>query len=381
MAARSTGQHGFALEELLRAYFLRSGFFVIRGVPFQLDGEVLTDIDLWIYEHPTGTSRRKQIVDAKSKNKPKAIERLLWTKGLAEALDMDGAYIATTDSRKSLRSIARRLGISLLDGADLQRIRESQKVLIPERLSDEELNIAIKRVDYSHRNRQYYFNFADVKSSVVGLFGEVSVVRGLDALSFFANTALRSHAQSEAAILAARLAYFSAAVAAISLDFVSIQAPFRTIEERRTMFVNAIRYGSTDKESSLEKLRLATGLIRKYVSNGTGIAMSVEQCLQRDLEAIPAEIVADQAVRMSKEGGLFSSARELEKACFLRECPSFDMLDTPSKSLLGSFFDFCGIDRVRFAMLCKPEDISATPGASDHDVQTQSGKPGPLFER
>ena len=122
-SARAKGAKGWDLEELLRAYFLRAGFYAVRGVPLRISGEDLTDVDIWLYERPTGSSRRRQIVDAKSKNRPKAIERFLWTKGLKELLGVDGAYVATTNSRSMLRPISRKLGISLLDGADLNRNR------------------------------------------------------------------------------------------------------------------------------------------------------------------------------------------------------------------------------------------------------------------
>ena len=73
MTVRAKGSKGYDLEEMLRAYFLRAGFYVARGVPLQHAGDDLTDVDLWLYERPTGSSRRRQIVDAKSKNKPKAV--------------------------------------------------------------------------------------------------------------------------------------------------------------------------------------------------------------------------------------------------------------------------------------------------------------------
>src|SRR5580704_15754549 len=133
MAQGGKGEKGYRLEELLRAYFLKAGFFVVRGVPFQHDGDDLTDIDLWLYEQPTGSSRRRQIVDAKSKTKPKAVERLLWTRGLMQLLDVDGAYVATTDSRPMLRTISRKLGVAVLDGADIRRISESDKSLLEDR--------------------------------------------------------------------------------------------------------------------------------------------------------------------------------------------------------------------------------------------------------
>ena len=124
-----------ALEELLRAYFLRSGFFVIRGVPFAYDGEDLTDLDLVLYERPTGATRRIQVVDIKYKQKPKAVERMFWTRGLVKAVDIDGGYVATTDSRPVLRKIADKLDLGIIDGADIKRIRESPNVFFPGRIS------------------------------------------------------------------------------------------------------------------------------------------------------------------------------------------------------------------------------------------------------
>ena len=40
---------GSALEEILKDYFLRAGYFVVRGVPYRVEGTDLTDIDLWLY--------------------------------------------------------------------------------------------------------------------------------------------------------------------------------------------------------------------------------------------------------------------------------------------------------------------------------------------
>ncbi len=54
-----SGQKGYTLEEILRAYFLKAGFFVVRGVPYNIDQEGITDIDLWLYEKSTSTARRR----------------------------------------------------------------------------------------------------------------------------------------------------------------------------------------------------------------------------------------------------------------------------------------------------------------------------------
>lgn len=376
MKGKTSGAKGLRLEEILRAYFLQAGFFVVRSAPFRIDGKDVTDIDLWLYERPTGTARRRQIVDAKSKSKPKAVERLLWTKGLAEVLDMDGAYVATTDSRVSLRRMAKKLGVSILDGSDLQRIRASEKVHMPERFTDEELNEIVRSVDRNRKNKEFQNHLFEVKSSVVESFGVNGTVRALDSVSYFADATVGAYPGSETAIAGGRLTYYSASLVGVNLDYVGVEAAFRSADERREMLVNAIRYGSVDKVEGLEKLRLATGIIRQYAENGPAVAKAVEQRFTHELNDIPAEIIADHVVRMGKSESLFSVARDLERSCYLRECPTFDQLDTASKAFLGTLLDFCSVDRAKFAEAWKR---SYSKGKKSSEPPT--AEVGPLFKR
>ncbi len=88
-------EKGYLLEETLREYFRQAGYFAVRGVPFQLAGDDVTDIDLWLYERPTASGRRRTIVDIKNKVRPKAVERIVWTTGLRAALGVEAALVAT----------------------------------------------------------------------------------------------------------------------------------------------------------------------------------------------------------------------------------------------------------------------------------------------
>lgn len=47
---------GYQMEELLRRYFIRSGYFTVRGVPFVYEGFEVTDIDIWLYDRPSSVS-------------------------------------------------------------------------------------------------------------------------------------------------------------------------------------------------------------------------------------------------------------------------------------------------------------------------------------
>jgi hypothetical protein len=340
---------GAALEEVLRAYFLRAGFFVIRGVPFRFADEDLTDVDLWLYERPTGTSRRVQICDIKYKQRPNAVERIFWTSGLADALEADGAYVATTDKRKSLRSVAEKLDLQLIDGTDIQRIQSSQTVLYTDRIGDEQLIQQLQSVDKEFRNKKLQEARIDILSALSEGFGAPSAVRALEGFSRLAAAAVSYHPDSKAARAAGRLAYLAAAITCESLDYVSVGAAFRTLDERRELILNAVRLGALSNEDGQQTLKLALALVEKYAPGGKGTAIAVETSLKNDLERIPAEIVADQAVRLLKADQLFFAGRELEMASYHAALPPFDALSVQTKSMLGALLDYAGVDRERLA--------------------------------
>lgn len=351
---------GAVLEEVLRAYFLRAGFFVVRGVPFRFADEDLTDVDLWLYERPTGTSRRVQICDIKYKQRPKAVERIFWTYGLAEALSVDGAYVATTDKRKSLRTVAERLDLQLIDGTDIQRIQNSQAVLFADRVGDEELINQLQVVDKEFRNKNLQEARIDILSAIADGFGAPSAVRSLEGFVRLSSATVSCHPDSIAARAHGRLAYLAASIVCESLDYVSVSAAFRTIDERRELILNAVRLGALSSDSGQQMLKMALALVEKYAPGGKGAATIVESGLKNDLEKIPAEIVADQAVRLLKADQLFLAGRELEMASYSISPPTFDNLGTSTKSMLGALLDFAGVERQRFAQAWYSGALSQT---------------------
>lgn len=338
MARNPQKNKGQQLEEVLRAYFLRAGFFVVRNVPFVFDGEDVTALDLWLYERPTGTTRRVQIVDIKGRTKPKAMERLFWTSGLVRVLGVDGAYVATTDKRPSIRDLAKKLELIVIDGTDIQRIKSSDAVEYPERLTDGDLSSILAQVDKSRQNKDFQSARMEILRSLSEGFGRASLARSLASFTRLAKSCVSAHPGSDAALASGRLAYLAAAIACQSIDYISIEAPFRSADERRELLLNAERYGALDRSGGQQQLRLAVDLIRTYAPGAA--ATKVESGMKSDLDAIPAEIIADQAVRMLKNGLLFAAGRDLEAAAYNRSCLTFDQLSSGAKSLLGAFLDF-----------------------------------------
>jgi hypothetical protein len=354
----------------------------LRSIPFQHAGDDLTDIDLWLYERPTGSSRRRQILDAKSKTKPKAVERLLWTKGLVQLLDVDGAYVATTDSRPMLREISRKLGIAVLDGADIRRIKESDKVLYSDRISEEALLARITSIDKQRRNKELQLQYHDIKHSLIDNFGAGTINRALEAFGQLAMGAVHCHPGTVAAEVALRLAYFAAGVVAVSIDYVGCEVSFRTAEERHAALVNAIRYGAIDSAIGLERMRLGKALVEKYLPNGDTAARTLEFEMKKDLAAIPAEIIADFVIKNTKGDDLFQIAKRLEHQAMSKTPRQFDLLSLEEKALMGALLDYAAVDRSRFASCWtaateNQNEASDVPAAVQNDTLDQ----GPLFSR
>lgn len=391
--AKAPGAKGYELEEILRLYFLQSGLFAIRSVPIVVRGEELTDIDLWLYERPSGTMRRRLLVDAKFKAKPKAAERLLWAKGAQQSLGLDGAYVATTDKRPVLRDISRQFEVLLLDGIDLDRIASSARLQSQPRLSEDELLNAIRNVDAGRYTREWIDAVRLAKSSLIDGLGASGVNRALDQLEVFARGAAAAHPGSPQAQLAVRGAYICAAISAINLDFIAASVAFRPADERHRVFVNAVRYGNQEKGDGLTKVRLATALVRQYLKNGKALASQLEHAFEAEADAIPAEIIADTAIKMQKADQLFAAAREFEAACYAVDLQGFDQLSVDAKTLFGAFLDFVGCPRNVFANATgEPSEAKAdglsrevaaaqTEAPADPNVNSTAGADaGPLFD-
>ena len=379
MMTAKNGKKGYELEELLRAYFIRAGVYAVRGVPVRLEGDDLTDVDIWLYERPTGSSRRRQIVDAKSKTKPKAVERLFWTKGLYELLEVDGAYIATTDTRPLLKEMSRRLGLSVLDGADIKRMADSDKVLLPNRISEEEILTKIRDFDKSRRTKDTQNAYGDLKAALIDRFGGGTVNRALEHVAGFADALVSCHPKSSGAEVNLRLLYVAASISAIALDFSLTKVSFKSADERRRTVLNVIRYGEEDESRGLEKVRIATALIERYAANGSAVAQSVSQAIKSDFSKIPAEIIADHILKKLKSDGLFRLARSLELRAFSADLLGFDDLPAEEKSFLGVLLDFSGIDRSSVAEGWVSSVAAKQVGNSIESTVVEDN--GPLFDQ
>lgn len=371
------GSKGLGLEEALRTYFWQAGYFAVRGVPYRLDGEDVTDIDLWLYERPAAATRRRLIVDVKNRKTPRAAERIIWVKGLQAALAVDGAIVASTDKRPSTRRLSKALNVTLLDGDALSKLTQSEQLRKTTQLRLEDLVDAVKRIDQSRRSADWRERMEDARGSLISGMGVHSANTSLAAAAFFAEQALSAYPGSEQSHIGLRLFYFTSALAAISLDYVLADQAFRSAEERRQSIISSIRFGQADGATAHPNVRAAISLARKYVENGSAAAKQIEYGFYEEAERIPAEIIADYVARVATSDALFIVAREIDKASWAIELPSFDELSAEAKSLLGVFLDFNGISREKIASAWPRLGRKRASSPEEAPVSTA----GPLFEK
>ncbi|RUV41897.1 MAG: hypothetical protein EOQ55_26780 [Mesorhizobium sp.] len=348
--AASRGAKGQELEESLKAYFWQAGYFVVRGLPYQLDGEDVTDVDLWLYERPAASTRRRIIVDIKNKKSPKAAERVVWTKGLQAALGVDGAVVATTDSRPAVRRLGKALGLQILDGDAVSKIVQSDKLKVADQLSLDDLNALVRQIDNQRRSSEWRNTLHSARASMITGIGVQSANRNLAASAFFAEQTALAQPSSGQALVGLRLFYLTSALAAISLDFVLADQAFRSPEERKSIIVNAIRFGQSEAVASMPIVSAAISLARKYAENGQATAKQIEYGFYQDADRIPAEFIAEYLAKIARADTLFNVAREVERASISVNVPGYDALSVEARSVLGVFLDFNGISRERIAL-------------------------------
>jgi len=137
MTSKMSGGKGYDAEEALRSYFLSSGYFAVRSVPFNYRNYDVTDIDIWLYMRATHLNRERACVDIKRRKTPQAMERIFWTKGLREALGIERAIVVTSDNRPETRTFGAANDVTVLHGEFQQYLIDNYDT--KERITEEDI--------------------------------------------------------------------------------------------------------------------------------------------------------------------------------------------------------------------------------------------------
>jgi len=335
---------GEEIEELLRNYFLKSGYYVIRGVPFSYEGFDVTDIDLWLYNRASPVSREITIVDAKNKKTPQAIERIFWTNGLKFACGATNAIVATTDNRRAVSHFGKELGVVVLDGAFLSRLKMPDANSI-DRISDEELSNDIKSYSMQKLDGDWKRRLLLAKSLLAKPLTFDSCNQWLIDGKFFAELTITRPNQS---VAATRCLYLICSFLAIGIDYLLREYSFIEQSDRTQIMTDGFTFGSRGKSGMDNLIDVASGLIRQHSNEGDRVSLEVKNNFYRALSDLDTRSLGEYFSRHETARSLFASAKEFESLAMARNLTDKSERSLECRSMLLCLVDFWGLDRTQF---------------------------------
>jgi len=341
----STGltDKGGRTEEALRDYFMKAGYFSVRGVPFRYKGHDVTDVDVWLYLRPSSLTRERILVDAKDKGKPKALERVLWVKGLQAVTRVEGSIVATTDKRPVVRQFGEAHGVLVLDGTFLARLPAALPASSGgERLFEDELFRLL--TEYDRLLGQWRVRLLDAKARLIEAMDFGGCNAWLADAQYFADQTITS-SRREAAC---RLTYLMISYLLIGIDFSIRRLAFEHHDERQRAMEDGFRYGRGGRSDVERSVSIATELLDNYAPEAGGLAGQLRARIDRELRDIPADILSEYFVRPEVSRELFGIARSFEAAAYARTVVRPAHLEQQAQATLGVLLDFLRVERSHF---------------------------------
>jgi hypothetical protein len=336
---------GYHMEEALRNYFLQSGYYVARGVPFRYEGFDVTDIDLWLYSRTSPVSREISIVDIKNKKSPQAFERIFWVRGLKIAIQASSAIVATVDRRKEVKEFGRNLDILVLDGAFLSRL-ERLEDFTPSRLLQEEFTSLVQAYELEKLDGGWLKRLTDCKSLLSSGLSFDSCNEWLYHAQFFLE---QSFAKPQQRDIALRCFYLLCSFIALAADYILREVLFLEQNDRIAVFTDGFTFGSRGSKGMQQVLDITMNLVEQHAERGKAIAGEVRSSVKRSLADMNSSVLAEYLVKNDVARSLFSVAKELEQMAMSREFFHHSTASTETRSLLFCLTDFYGFDRTKFA--------------------------------
>lgn len=338
--AKQTGDKGVMAEEALRGYFLSTGHFVVRGIPFMYVGYDVTDIDLWLYVKSSSTSRERACVDVKRKKTPQAMERVFWTRGLREVIGVERAIVVTTDNRAETRDFGLSHGVTILHGDFLQRVIKAFPPI--DRLTEEEVLSNLNSPCVIDPSVQWRPWFRGLKSLLLNSLNFDGCNQLLLAIKLLVEEYLAAGGKSSGST---RLLYICSAYFLLCLDFTTRSIVHLEAPERKNALMEGFRYGQAGKQRTEEIVEMSLRLLEEAGKADLFSRSQLRSEFDRQVAEYPADVLSEYFAKPESLKRLFDLAREFHKQAYLRELIQPQSCSAELKSIIGLFCDFWSIDR------------------------------------
>ncbi|MBE8714789.1 hypothetical protein [Sphingobacterium hungaricum] len=327
---------GELMEELIRNYFINSGYFVIRGVKFRYENNDITDVDLYLYGRSSSITRQRINVDIKNKKSPQAFERILWANGVRELLNFDSCIVATTDQRPVVHKFGQLHNTIILDGAFLSKLRSNSH---PDRLSEEELTqrFAKNKSYKTFGNKDWRYIYEESKSRLLSELDFSGFNAALSYIAYFVEKIITDPQKREDST---RLLYLITSHLLITIDFILKDVAFLDIAEREKKLSNGFKFGNLGKDGVDKIISIAVQISGNRSANS----------FLKSLEGVPIDILKDFFSKNENTKNLFNWARDFEKMGFNEILINPENIDSPLKGVISLLLDFLSVERKKFFM-------------------------------
>lgn len=331
---------GELAEEKLRLYFLNLGYFVVRSAKAYFKGLDVTDVDLFLYSRPSPISRERTNVDVKMKQKPQALERVFWAKGLQEVLGLEKCIVATTDKRSDVGEFGAKNDVLVLDGNFMSKLDSTQRYSNA-RLNEEEfINLLIK-ASGSNLGENWKKQFEIAKSNLIDKLD----FDGLNCLLNRIKYLMEECCSRNSSETCYRTLYLYVAFFLITLDYSIKDFSYKDQKERANFISNGIRFGVMGKKKSEEIIAMSTALMSSFMSKDDYDIDAIKNEVYSQFMDIPSEGLAEYLGSTKMLHRLLPIAIEFEGYAYKKDFVSSLGMSSELQSILGLLCDFYSLDR------------------------------------
>lgn len=338
--AKTVLKKGELAEERLRLYFLNLGYFVVRSINAEFQGYDVTDIDLFLYSRPSPISRERTNVDVKMKQRPQALERIFWTKGLKEVLGLEKCIVATTDKRSHVGEFGAINDVLVLDGNFMNKLDSTERYT-DDRLNEELFLRILSESVVSNGDGEWKKDYERSKSNLINKLNYDGLNELLNKIRMYMEQLGSGHV-SEACY---RILYSSISFFLVTLDYSIKDVSYKDQKDRVNLITEGIRFGEKGRQKSEEVVAMSTALITSFMSRDECDTEAIKNEVYSQFMDISADDISSHFGSAKMLQRLLPIAIEIESFAFNKQFVYPSSMSSEIQSVIGLLCDFYSFDR------------------------------------